>query len=49
MDAPVTPECGVRYLREPRLGFFSLSWRRFILLRFGLLIMNVPLPTYSAL
>jgi hypothetical protein len=36
-------------LRDPRLGFFSWDWRVFIFLRFGLLMMNVPLPTYSAL
>ena len=33
----------------PGLGLFSLSWRSFRLLRFGLLMMNVPLPKYTAL
>lgn len=33
----------------PGLGLFSRNWRSFFLLRFGLLMMNVPLPRYSAL
>lgn len=37
------------YLRDPRLTFFRFDWRCFVLLRFGLLMMKVPLPTYSAL
>lgn len=40
---------GENYLREPRLGFFSFVWRVFSLLRFGLLMIKVPLPMYSAL
>lgn len=34
------------YLRAPRWGLFTRLWRSFIFFRFGLLIMNVPLPTY---
>ncbi len=37
-----------RYLREPRWGFFSADWRFLAFLRFGFVITNVPLPTYSA-
>ena len=40
---------GRGYLREPRLGFFRAVWRIFDFLRFGLLMMKVPLPMYSAL
>ncbi len=29
--------------------FLRFDWRCFVLLRFGLLMMKVPLPTYSAL
>jgi hypothetical protein len=39
----------VGYLREPRVVFFRFDWRCFVLLRFGLLMIKVPLPTYSAL
>jgi hypothetical protein len=39
----------ITYLREPRLRFFKRVWRIFAFLRFGLLIMNVPLPMYSDL
>ncbi len=37
------------YLREPRFRFFRRVWRIFVFLRFGLLMMKVPLPMYSAL
>jgi hypothetical protein len=37
------------YLRDPRLTFFSFVCRIFVFLRDGLLMMKVPLPTYSAL
>jgi hypothetical protein len=33
----------------PAPGLFSRSWRSFLLFRFGLLMMNVPLPKYTAL
>lgn len=33
----------------PGFGLFSRNCRSFFLLRLGLLIMNVPLPRYSAL
>ena len=36
------------YLREPRRGFRSSDWRTLVFLRLGLLILKVPLPTYSA-
>ena len=36
------------YLREPRRGFRSCDWRDLIFFRLGLLILKVPLPTYSA-
>lgn len=36
------------YLRAPRCGFFSLDCRSFGFLRFGLVMMNVPLPCDSA-
>ena len=43
-------ECtGADYFRAPRCGFFRLVWRRLALVRLGLLIVNVPLPRYSAL
>ena len=35
------------YLREPRFRFFRRVWRILAFLRFGLLMMNVPLPMYS--
>jgi hypothetical protein len=37
------------YLRDPTVTFFSLDCRSLLLFRFGLLMMKVPLPTYSAL
>jgi hypothetical protein len=37
------------YLRAPRCGLFTRDCCSFLRLRFGLLIMNVPLPMYSAL
>ena len=37
------------YLREPRRGFFTSVCRTLFFFRFGLLMMKVPLPTYSAL
>jgi hypothetical protein len=40
---------GTNYLRDPRATFFNLDWRCFVFFRFGLLMMNVPLPTYSDL
>ena len=47
---PILAVCtGTNYLRAPRCGFFRLVWRRLALVRLGLLIMNVPLPRYSAL
>lgn len=36
------------YLRAPRCGFFTRDWRSLGRLRFGLLIMKVPLPNASA-
>lgn len=36
-------------MREPRRTFFRFVCRRFAFLRDGLLMMNVPLPRYSAL
>jgi len=36
------------YLREPRRRFFSADCRRLALRRLGLVILNVPLPKYSA-
>lgn len=33
----------------PRFKPFNFDWRRFFALRFGFLMMNVPLPMYSAL
>jgi hypothetical protein len=36
------------YLRARRCGLFTLDWCSFARLRFGLLMMNVPLPTYVA-
>ncbi len=32
------------YFRAPRCGLFTRDWRVLRSLRFGLLIMNVPLP-----
>jgi len=40
---------GGNYFRAPRCGFFNLVWRRLALVRFGLLMLKVPLPKYSAL
>jgi hypothetical protein len=37
------------YLRDPRVVFFRFDWRCLFFFRFGLLMMKVPLPTYSAL
>jgi len=37
------------YFRMPGFGPFNFDWRRFRALRFGFLMMNVPLPMYSAL
>ncbi len=37
------------YLRDPRLRFFNFVCRCLVFLRCGLLMMKVPLPTYSAL
>ena len=37
------------YLREPRPGLRSLVWRILCFFRFGLLMVKVPLPKYSAL
>jgi hypothetical protein len=37
------------YFRIPRFGPFSFERRRFRAFRFGFLMMNVPLPMYSAL
>ena len=39
----------ISYLRDPRLRFFSFVCRCLVFLRCGLLMMKVPLPTYSAL
>jgi hypothetical protein len=39
----------ITYLREPRFRFFKRVWRIFAFLRFGLLMMKVPLPMYSDL
>ena len=36
------------YLREPRRGLRNSDCRTLVFLRLGLLILNVPLPTYSA-
>jgi hypothetical protein len=36
------------YFRDPRCGFFNCDCRILIFFRFGLLMMNVPLPKYSA-
>ena len=33
----------------PGLGPRNFDWRRFFAFRFGFLMMNVPLPMYSAL
>ena len=35
-------------MRPPR-SFFTRDWCSFVRLRFGFLMMNVPLPTYAAL
>jgi hypothetical protein len=43
------PRAAAAYFRAPRCGFFRLVWRRFALVRLGLLMVNVPLPRYSAL
>ena len=40
---------GRAYLRMPRRRFFTRLWRSLRSLRFGLLMMNVPLPIYSVL
>ena len=37
------------YLRAPRWGFRTIVWWRLRSLRFGLLMMKVPLPIYFAL
>ena len=37
------------YFRMPGFGPFNFDWRRFRALRFGFLMINVPLPIYSAL
>ncbi len=37
------------YFRAPRLGCFKMDCRRLAAFRFGLLMMKVPLPMYSAL
>jgi len=36
------------YFRAPRRGFFNRDWRSLPDLRFGLLMMKVPLPWLSA-
>jgi hypothetical protein len=36
-------------LRAPRCGLFTRDCRNFARFRFGLLMMNVPLPMYCAL
>ncbi len=36
-------------LRAPRTVPFNADWRRFAAVRFGLVMMNVPEPRYSAL
>jgi hypothetical protein len=36
--------CILTYFRAPRWGFFNFDWRIFRALRFGLLMMKVPLP-----
>lgn len=38
-----------RYLRMPRRRFLTRLWRSLRSLRFGLLMINVPLPIYSVL
>ena len=35
-------------MRPPR-SFFTRDWCSFVLLRFGFLMIKVPLPTYAAL
>lgn len=40
---------GRAYLRAPRCGLFTRDCCNFLRLRFGLLMMNVPLPIASAL
>jgi hypothetical protein len=37
------------YFRAPRRGCFNFDCRRFAAFRFGLLMIKVPLPMYSAL
>lgn len=37
------------YFRLPRCGFFNCDWRALVFFRLGLLMINVPLPWYSAL
>lgn len=48
-DAPEIHPLRGDYLREPRATFFSFVWRIFSFLRLGLVMLNVPLPRYSAL
>jgi hypothetical protein len=37
------------YLRDPRVVFLRCDWRCFVFFLFGLLMLKVPLPRYSAL
>jgi hypothetical protein len=46
---PPAPVANQFYFREPRSGFLSWVCRILFFFRFGLLIMKVPLPRYSAL
>jgi hypothetical protein len=45
----VSRKPGGGYLRDPRVVFFRFDWRCFAFFLFGLLMMKVPLPRYSAL
>jgi hypothetical protein len=49
MGQAVSPANAKTYFLAPRRGCFNFDCRLFAALRFGLLMIKVPLPMYSAL